>query len=565
MSENDTGTQPPGADGGPPSAATPGSHGRRVALNALSNWAALGIGILVNLFLVKYLFTKLGRGDFGICQVAVSVTQITVFLRFGLAGSVLRKGSEYLASRDWERLSSMMSVARTLLTIAGVLAWVVAVFASLFLLDTLKVPEPSRDATRLLIILTGVSAAAHIMGIVYLGVLRAMERYYLANAFVVGESLVRVGILTVAFSLGCVRLEMLGVAFAVPAVLMVIAAAVTVKRLLPRVEISFRRCSRSAWRELIGFSFWVALVNVAASVQKEVGPLLVSALYGVGMVPVVTVPQRVTSQFVRILSGLVQPVRPAATRFAVRGEYEKLRRWFRTLLRLTAVVVLSALSVLVAYGRELIAFLTSEQLAEECYVVLIVYVALMAANLLALPAFSIIMAVGRIRGMALSQAAAVGVGVGISVLVATATEWGVVGLVAALNGPLLFHNLGYVMVRIRQTIGVKISSSIIHCLVPPIAAVVVPLAVGFGLKAVWPAPNIVVTVAQMAVCLVAYGVVAWFLVLPKADRRTLAALIPGVARLRGRGKRPPAAGADRPEEAWKEPPWGPAGDGDLDS
>jgi len=549
LSGNETTPQPPAPvrASSPTSGALP--SGRRLALNAVSNWAALGIGIVVNLFLVKFLYTKLGRSDYGLFQVALSVTQITALLRFGMAGSVLRHGSEALASRDWERLSDTMSVTRTLLIVAGVGAWLLALGVSLFLLDTLKVPEPSRDATRLLIILTGVSTACNIMAVVYLGLLRAMERYYLANAFAVGEVLFRVAILTVAFGLGCVRLEVLGVAFAVPAVFMVVAAAATVRRLLPQADLSFRRCSRSAWREVVGFGFWVAVVNVAASVQREVVPLLASVLFGVGMVPVVTVPQRLTSQFGRILTGLVQPVRPAATRFAVQGRYDKLRRWFRSLLRLTAVLLLAAVAVLIVYGREVIAFLTSAQLAEECYAVLFVYVALMAANLLGLPAFNIIMAVGRIRGVALWQAAAVGVGVALSVLVATTTEWGVEGLVAAFNGPLIFYNLGYLMVGIRRTIGVKISSCFVHCLLPPIAAAWVPFAVGFGLKAVWPPPNILVTVAHMMICLVAYGVVAWFLVLPKADRRALLNLVPGVAWRRGGGGGRPPAAPGRADEA----------------
>ena len=538
----------PGPKTPPPEGA--GSASRTVAVNAISNWGAMGVDFIVRLFLLKYLFDHLGREDYGVYLVSLSVTVMTGFLRFGMAGAVLRLASEGIAARDWQRLTDVLSVARTVLAIAAVLAFAGAVALSLFMLDVLKVPEASKGQAAVLIQLTGFSAACCMVSIVYLGTLRAAQRYYLSNAVLVGEQVIRAGMIVAFFSQGHVGLEPVGLCFAVPALMTTLISAALVRWTLPQVKISFRRFNVGRLREILGYSVWVAIVTTVQTVHNQMGAPLVSATIGPGAVPMLGVPRQMAAQIMRVVTGFTQPIRPMATTLAVRGQRERLARVYRISLRFTGVLIVPAVAALLAYGKPVIRFLTDAQMAMDSYPILVVYISLFSINILANPGVNIVMGVGAIRGLALSRAAALALGVVLGLAVAMGTGWGIIGLVAALNGPMLLHSLFYVSYRVQQETGVTIAKTMVQCLVPPILIAVVPVFAGVVLQRFWPPSNLIVVFLQMGICALAYLAVAWFVVLIPDEKQLLLRLLPRWGRMKKKGR-----AADR-----KEPPEDPPHD-----
>ncbi|MBE3068923.1 MAG: lipopolysaccharide biosynthesis protein [Planctomycetes bacterium] len=530
------------------------SASRSVAINAASNWAGMGVNFVVKLFLVKYLYTHLGREDYGIYLVALSVTQMTAFIRFGLGGSVLRLASEGIAARDWQGLSDTLSVARTILAVGGTLAWGAAIVMSLFMLDVLSVPAESHASAAALIQMTGLGAACHILTTVYAGTLRAAQRYYLINTIVAGESLLTAAMVAVLFSLGYVNLEVLGLTTAVPAALALAGSALMVRRLLPEVHISFRRFTRAALGRVASLTAWIAISEVALVVHSQVGAPLVSATIGPAAVPMLAVPRQMITQFARAIAAMTQPLRPVATAMAVQGRRDHLARMYRMALRFTAVLMVPGIAILVVYGKPVIRFFTDAQMAADSYPVLVVYVTLFGLHQLSHPATAIVMGVGSVRGVALWQGGALLTGAALAAAVAIGTPWGIVGLVVALNVPMLFYSLGYMSVRIRQETGVSVGATLARGLGGPMMGGLVPVGLGLLLQWLWPVSDsdaalLVWLVVQMSVCGLAYLVAAWFAILDRDERATLRNLLPS------RRVRPSVAGRGGPPP---EPPAAPA-------
>ena len=83
-----------------------GSTSRRVAVYTVSNWVAIGVLNIINMFLFSYVYRRLGGKEaFRVYRLGAALSITVTYLSFGMAGSVIRLASESIAGRQWDRLS----------------------------------------------------------------------------------------------------------------------------------------------------------------------------------------------------------------------------------------------------------------------------------------------------------------------------------------------------------------------------------------------------------------------------------------------------------------------------
>jgi len=491
-----------------------------VAINTVSNWISLGAQIIASLFLVGYVYGHLGKEQFGIYRTAVTFGIFMRYLSFGLEGAVIRLASESVAVCDWRRLSAMLSVVRTLLAVAGVLGLVAIVVLAVFLLGPLNVPDALHESARRLFTLTGLAGGFSLMFLLYRGALQASQRHDLANTGMVAEVLVRVGLIVLCVECGWVRLEVLGVCAACSALIGLVLLAVMVRRVLPRVRMSFRSFTPRAVRDVFSFGAWTAMSMTSRQVLEQAGVPLVGATLGQGAVAVFSLPQLITNSLFRLAAGITNALRPMASAFAVHGEYEKLRRLYRTGARLSIAVVAVAFAPLVTHGKAFIVLWTGPDMA-AAYPVMLVCIGLGFLRAVGLPAEHTILAAGRIRGLALTRLATTLLGLGMAAAVVLWGEWGIAGLAGALFLPSAVRGVVLLPLRIRSQIGVPWHTTLLGCAAPPLVAMSVPMVLGVLLGWLWPPTALYEAIGQMVVLALAYLPGAWFGVLSGDERRLI--------------------------------------------
>lgn len=510
-----------------------GSTARRIAINTVSNWIAMGVQLGANFFLLAYVLRRFDDPRFGAYGLALSIGQPISFLSFGMAAPVLRMASRRVASEDWDSLSGMLSVARTLLWGAGVVAVVLVLVVSFGCLSFLNVPEEIRGEVSMLFVLTGVGAALHLVRIVYRGMVLAKQRYDLANAVMASESIVRTVFAIVCFQYGWLRLEVLGLGQALTALAGLIVLVLMARRLLPEVRMSFRRFSRGTVREVLAVTGWMAAA-MGGRISLEEGIFwLVSAVERLGLLAVgyLTLPARMSQYLIRVVTGLTMSLWPVAATYAVRGQRESLVRLYQFGTRFTVVVLVAAIAPLVTHGHLLLRCLRPE--FEQTYPLMLLYVGLFAARSIAVPAEHIILGAGRVRPVGISQLLGAVLGFAMAAYVAFGTDWGLHAFVAALFVPASLRGLVYLPLRMREEVGAGYWDTVWRCVVPGTLGGIVPLAVGYGLRVAWPSANLLVVVVQMAAASLAYVAVVWFVVLQAGERESFIGLL-----RRGRSKPP---------------------------
>ena len=502
-----------------------GSTARRVAINTVSNWVAMGAQVFALMFLLSYVYKKFEvrygvdevRDLWGVYRLSTYFTMAVTFLSFGLAGSVIRLASESVATRDKVRLSQISSVSRTVLLLSAAVGLGAMVLVSVLLLDVLNVPEAYRSSATTLFQLTALSGAFQMLYILYRGLLQAKQRYDLANAALIAEVLIRVALVVVCFELGWQRLEILGYAVAIASLVGLVMLVIMVRCVLPELRMSFLNLNRSVAKEVLSFGAWVTVSQASRQVMETGGPFIVSATLGTGAAGVYGIPQLFTDFLLRVVTGVTQTLRPVASEYAILGRRDELARLYRVSTRLSMVLVALPTAVLVTHGQPFIIYWTGPQMADAYYVML-VCIGLSFVRLIGVPAEHVILSTGHIGGLVLSGMVASVMGLGLALGVASWTDWGIYGLVVALFLPMAIRSLVYLPHRMRIEAPVTWGTTIFGCVIPPMLAAVVPAGAGVFLRWIWPPGSLWAVLVQMALMSIPYAPVVWFAVL-NADER----------------------------------------------
>ena len=100
---------------------------QQIIKNVGSSWFALGVNILVGIFLSPFILHRLGDAAFGIWVLIFSLTGYYGVFDFGIRSSIIRYVSKYTATNDIEEVSGLINTAMFTYTCVGVVSLLLTV------------------------------------------------------------------------------------------------------------------------------------------------------------------------------------------------------------------------------------------------------------------------------------------------------------------------------------------------------------------------------------------------------------------------------------------------------
>src|SRR5882762_9056113 len=79
--------------------------------NVGSSWSALGVNVLVGIFLSPYILHRLGDAAFGLWVLIFSITGYYGLFDLGIRSSIVRYVAKYAATGEHEELNSLINTA----------------------------------------------------------------------------------------------------------------------------------------------------------------------------------------------------------------------------------------------------------------------------------------------------------------------------------------------------------------------------------------------------------------------------------------------------------------------
>lgn len=254
------------------------SSAKQLKLGALMSYVAIAINIVTGLLYTPWMIHSIGRENFGLYTLAMSVISLFVF-DFGLSSAVTRFIAMYLAEGRQDKADNCLGLVYRLYLIIDVVLFLLLVGVFFFIPQIYK--ELSPDEIQKFEVVYCVAALYSVISFPFIpvnGVLTAHEKFIQLKICDVAHKLIIVIAMSVCLLLGG-GLYSLVIVNAAAGVLTILFKLYCIRRYTPQ-SVSFHYSNRTEFREIVGFSGWVTVIAVAQRCIFNLAPSILGALSG---------------------------------------------------------------------------------------------------------------------------------------------------------------------------------------------------------------------------------------------------------------------------------------------
>lgn len=286
------------------------SKGRpSLAVNAASNWMALGINMLVGFFLTPYIISSLGLGSYGIWALVVSVVGYYGLLDLGVSSAILRYVARYAGQRDHVRLNEVMNTSIAIFSVMGAIVAVVTYFAAGPLAGFFNVAAGDRILFQRSIVLLGTTAGFMFPGNVLHVAIIAHERFATKNILLTTCTVIRALLIVVVLRGGgdIVDLSVVNLAVCVFGTALNFSV---VKIYFPCIRFSWRMCKKAVLRSLLTFGFFSCISQIGNLLHTKIGAVVIGRFLTMKLVGVYNISLLMSMYALKLIiscSGVFQP------------------------------------------------------------------------------------------------------------------------------------------------------------------------------------------------------------------------------------------------------------------
>src|SRR5258708_11238020 len=235
----------------------------QILKNVGSSWFALGVNVLVGIFLSPCILHYLGDEAFGLWILIFSITGYYGLFDLGIRSSIVRYVARYSAINERDELNRIINTAMFGYTGIGLLAMLVTLAASFYVSSIFRIPADFVRTARLLFLMVGTSVALGFPFGVFGGILEGLQRFYLLNFVNMSSTLLLAVLIIVALQRGRGLLTIALITVSLPLVGGLVNSAV-VLRILP-LRFNLKHADRASMRRIASYSVTTFMIIVAAA------------------------------------------------------------------------------------------------------------------------------------------------------------------------------------------------------------------------------------------------------------------------------------------------------------
>ncbi|HEY0687057.1 MAG TPA: oligosaccharide flippase family protein [Steroidobacter sp.] len=335
------------------------SGGQSIVRGIVSNWAALGLSIVISFFLSPFVVNKLGSVYYGIWALTLQFTSYLHLLDFGVRESVVRYTAKYCARNQPGQLNAVLTTAALTylpiilfcLLITGIAVWAVP--------GPFNIEPAYYEETRWAVLFTGLTITQSFFFNIFLGVLQGLRRYDLANGLEMGMQVFRVAaivaLLSMGFGLVALSAIQFGAALLTGMIVMVIAIRLLKQRgvkLRPSLPKGKRLPAMT--RRIVGYGFYSFVHSIAQKIVFSSDVLIVGMMMAVQSVTFYSIAATLT-QYLKTLVGTSAKVfLPVASEMQASGRSGELSKLFLAGAKLNVLIAMPIALTLAILGTQFV-------------------------------------------------------------------------------------------------------------------------------------------------------------------------------------------------------------------
>jgi O-antigen/teichoic acid export membrane protein len=344
----------------------------QIIQNVGSSWFALGVNILVGIFLSPFILHRLGDAAFGIWVLIFSLTGYYGIFDFGIRSSIVRYVSKYTATNDLDEVSGLINTALFTYTCVGVLCSVITLVGCLYVDRMFNIPSGLQSTARWLLLMVGISVALGFPVGMFGGVLEGLQKFYILNWTNVISSLLRAVLIVVYLSRGYGLLTVALITVLLPLLASFVRTAVAL-RSLP-VRFSWKYVDRNSFRHMANYSGVTFMIIVAGRLRFKTDAVVIGTFLSSAAITYFYAGSRLVDYAGDVVSSLAQIFVPMSSQSHAAGNIDRLRKILVAGNRACAFTILPITIAFAILGKSIIEVWVGKKYVAQGYPVLLILI-----------------------------------------------------------------------------------------------------------------------------------------------------------------------------------------------
>ena len=478
----------------------------QILRNVGSSWFALGVNVMVGIFLSPYILHRLGDEAFGLWILIFSFTGYYGLFDLGIRSSIVRYVARYSATDEQDELNRLINTAMFSYSGIGLVAASLTLIATYYLNSVFRVPPAFVTTARWLLFMVGISVSLGFPLGVFSGILEGLQRFYLLNLTNLSSTLLRAVFIVFALRHGRGLLTVALITVSLPLVGSLVNAAAVLRHL--RLRFGVQYVSRSSLRSIASYSGTTFIIIVAGRLRFKTDAVVIGSFVSAAAITYFTIGSRLVDYASEVVSSLAQIFVPMSSQTHAKGDVDGLRKIFIVGNRACAFIIFPITAIYTILGKSLIEAWVGPKYVATSYPVLLVL--LFPTTLMLAQSAS-----GRILwGMAKHRTwALVALAEGVANLVLSIVlvrRYGIMGDAIGTAIPLTCSMIFFLPPHLCRLLGIKLRTYLYRTFVFPLA-LCIPLIAALLLMRRWFIPHrLSQLLVQLVVALAVYGIsLAW--------------------------------------------------------
>jgi O-antigen/teichoic acid export membrane protein len=342
----------------------------QIIKNIGSSWFALGVNILVGVFLSPFILHKLGDAAFGIWVLIFSLTGYYGIFDFGIRSSIIRYVSKYTATRDLEEVSGLLNTAMFTYACVGALCLLITAVGCIFIDRVFNIPPAFHSTARWLLLIVGTSVALGFPFGVFGGILEGLQKFYVLNwTNIIFSSLLRAVLIVFYLHRGYGLLTVALITVGLPIAGSVVRAVVALREL--PVEFSLRYISRDSFRRMANYSAVTFMILISWRLRFKTDAVVIGTFLSSAAITYFYAGSRLVDYAGEVVSSLAQIFVPMSSQSDAAGDTERLRKIFIAGNRACAFVIFPITAMFIVLGKSMIEAWVGKKYVAQGYPVLL--------------------------------------------------------------------------------------------------------------------------------------------------------------------------------------------------
>lgn len=343
---------------------------RQILKNVGSSWFALGVNVLVGIFLSPFILHRLGDEAFGLWVLIFSLTGYYGLFDLGIRSSIIRYVAKYTATGEQDELNRLVSTAILSYSCIAVLTMAVTLIVNYYVDSVFKIPAAFAATAHWLLLMVGLSVALGFPLGIFGGILEGLQRFYVLNFTSISSTLLRALLIVVALEHGRGLLTLAFITVSFP-LLNQVVNAVAVFRLVP-LRLGFECVNRSTLSKIGSYSGTTFLILVAVRLRFKTDALIIGTFVSAAAITYFTVGSRLLDYAAELVSSLAQIFVPMSSHLDAQGDMVSLRKVLVVGNRACAAIIFPITAVFTVLGKSIIEIWVGPQYVRTSYTVLLV-------------------------------------------------------------------------------------------------------------------------------------------------------------------------------------------------